>query len=285
GEGAEALLALPILLSLDGRALSLLQVRNLAAAEGRVFLDHQRTPLVDALLAQGTVVIMSASHDDAGGYEAQQGFDAVARVLAGGLAGGFAAGSALERLLDILGGNREAGAWTRASQLLTRPGEALVAVELVDDPAALRLVARTQEISLRALGQGSGTLRRIFSKLGGAAPRIGYRRLVAARFHGAGGSVTLAGGRRPLFVIAHAIAPLMALPTDELMISALDGQPEAAVNCEHPHFRALLRLYERAPDMAAYCLAKSLLLQVDRNLELDLALMGAALGRELTEVG
>ena len=54
---------------------------------------------------------------------------------------------------------------------------------------------------------------------------------------------------------------------------------EAAVNREHPRFRTLYRLYRQSPELASYCLAKSLLLSEDRLLDRDVEMMKAALGR------
>ncbi|MCA9634911.1 MAG: hypothetical protein KC420_02645, partial [Myxococcales bacterium] len=54
-------------------------------------------------------------------------------------------------------------------------------------------------------------------------------------------------------------------------------RPEAAVNHDHPHLQALVKLRARDPAMAAYCLAKDLLLAEDRRLDLDGPLMAAAL--------
>lgn len=106
------------------------------------------------------------------------------------------------------------------------------------------------------------------------APEIGFRKLVCARLHGA------SGGQSPrdrLFVVGHEIAPLMAIPTAELLLSDRPARPEAAVNGEHPHFRALLKLAERQPTIAAYGLAKALVLDGDRGLEFDVDLMQAAI--------
>ena len=55
----------------------------------------------------------------------------------------------------------------------------------------------------------------------------------------------------------------------------LEGN-KAAVNREHPHFRALLSLAEREPSLAAYCLARCLLLDRDQGLAFDTPLMEAA---------
>ena len=80
--------------------------------------------------------------------------------------------------------------------------------------------------------------------------------------------------------LAHEIAPLMAIPTEDRMLNQRSERPQAAVNCEHGHFRALLRLANGGDpelgDIAAYCLAKALLLDADRGLALDPLLISAA---------
>ena len=83
----------------------------------------------------------------------------------------------------------------------------------------------------------------------------------------------------PLFVIGRQCGGLMAVPPPGLETEKEDRpkRPEAAVNRDHPQFRALLGLQERAPDLAAYCLAKDLLLTEDRLIERDLELLDAAL--------
>jgi hypothetical protein len=102
-------------------------------------------------------------------------------------------------------------------------------------------------------------------------PKLGFRKLVCARLHGA------PGASQPLFVVAHAVAPLMAIPTQDLLLSEQPLRPEAAVNIEHPHFRALLQMAREQPTLAGYCLAKALLLDRDRGLEFDVELIDAAI--------
>jgi hypothetical protein len=55
------------------------------------------------------------------------------------------------------------------------------------------------------------------------------------------------------------------------------SHPEAAVNRHHPQYQALLRLHRRSPGLAAYCLAKDLLLSEDLMLERDLELLDRSL--------
>ncbi len=78
----------------------------------------------------------------------------------------------------------------------------------------------------------------------------------------------------PFFVMATELNELMARPSLHADTSSL----AVAVNREHPHFQRLLELQERKPQMAYYCLAKSLLLQEDRNLHFDMEIIKAARG-------
>jgi hypothetical protein len=83
------------------------------------------------------------------------------------------------------------------------------------------------------------------------------------------------GAEVPLFVTGRRLGELMARPPS----SRPSGKHllEAAVNRDHPHFRRLAALHARRPALAAYCLAKSLLLQDDRLLDRDLDLVRRSL--------
>ncbi len=77
----------------------------------------------------------------------------------------------------------------------------------------------------------------------------------------------------PIFLVQHAQVGHLKLPPQHGSLGQAGG---IAVNREHPHFLLLLRLYEVEKQLAAYCLAKALLLQDDRDLIMDTALMSAA---------
>ena len=180
----------------------------------------------------------------------------------------------LARMRDKLLNRPEVGAWARAAELIARPDQVAVGVEEVDDdPAAVALVARAMAILSAALGSKPNVFARALSALQVRESRsFGYQRLVAARFHAAPGEWP------PLFVVAEEIAPLMAIPTVDTLVSERPDWPEAAVNIEHPHFRALLRLAGEQPELAGYGLAKALLLDADRGLGFDIDLIEAATG-------
>ncbi|PRP97874.1 heat shock protein 90 [Enhygromyxa salina] len=276
-EGADALEGLgaaPLLLGLDGRAYTLDQLCERAAGDGRVYVDTEPSALVEQLLGQGTPVIMIPGANELGGANSVEIAGPVTRVLANGLSREFVSTGVFAQLRDKLRGAPEVDAWVKAGEMIARPVDVLVGVELIEDQAqaqARALVARAWSVLERGLGPRPNLFARAVTFLRRLEPTVGYSGLVCARFHGA------PGGRQPLFVVAHEVAPLMAIPTAEIMLNERPERPEAAVNCEHSHFRGLSRLAEHEPEMAAYCLAKALLLDENRGLELDTSLIAAAL--------
>ncbi|MFN3202524.1 MAG: ATP-binding protein [Bradymonadia bacterium] len=93
--------------------------------------------------------------------------------------------------------------------------------------------------------------------------------------HLAAGRLTSVEEEPPLFVVARRLSPLMARPPATLSAEQR-SRMQVAIHGGHPHFQRLRRLYQTAPALAAYCLAKSLLLSEDHMLSADLALIGAA---------
>jgi hypothetical protein len=132
--------------------------------------------------------------------------------------------------------------------LVSTPDAAFLRVRLVDpDPDEARLVAAAAAL-LADVGAG-------------------YRRLAVCVLDGGG----------PLFVLGRALAPLMQRPpAGRVWLDRRPRRPEAAVDRGHPLFRRWLALQARSPALAAYCLAKDLLLVEDRLLGRDLELMAAA---------
>lgn len=264
-ESAEALLPymqVPLLLGHDGRGVALEQLCKQAAADGRVFVEHEPTRLVEQLIEQGTPVIVIPNSSELGGQ-----LGPVTRVIANGLSLEFAKLGALGKVIKEV-----RGLWARTGELISRPVDVLVGVDVDDRPQPQALIKHAAVLLERGFGPEPGLVGRALKFLRREQLGLGYARLVSARLHGAPGQ------RLPLFVVAHAIAPLMAIPTPDRFVSARTERPEVAVNCEHPHFRTLLRLAEHEPELAAYCLAKSLLLDDERALEYDGKLMLAAVG-------
>lgn len=109
-----------------------------------------------------------------------------------------------------------------------------------------------------------------------AATEAGYRRVVACTLP----------DQSALFVLGRTISPMMQRPPQgRLFMSSRPRRPEAAVHCGHPLFRRWIELQRAAPALAAYCLAKDLLLIEDRLLGCDAALMAAARPIEVASYG
>jgi len=82
----------------------------------------------------------------------------------------------------------------------------------------------------------------------------------------------------PLFVLGRDLDEVMARPPDSLAADRIAQRPHAAVNRDHPHVQKLVEFADEKPQLAGYCLAKSLLLTEDRRLEDDADLIRAATG-------
>jgi hypothetical protein len=102
------------------------------------------------------------------------------------------------------------------------------------------------------------------------AIKAGYRKLRTFR--------ASASRRAPFFVTGKKIAPLMSHPS---LVARREREKklEVAVNRDHEHFKSLVRLQQRSPKLAAFCLARALLLNEDRLLDSDVGMMAEALQR------
>jgi hypothetical protein len=264
-EGGGALVAYadrPLWLGLDSKGYSLDRLYDHAITDDheQILVDDQLSPLTERLLAEAApVVLVPALDEPIPGVE--RGGNPVTRVLVQAIAHRLRERNLLVRVVDRL---FHSPTDARASALIVRPAEVLIGVgEVERDSAAARLVADAERLLTGEYARPGAKRRR--------AKSLGHRRLVCAE---------LFGDASPLFVVGPRVGPLMTRPGRP----TYEGRhaPEAAVNREHPHFRALLSLAEREPSLAAYCLARSLLLDRDRGLEFDTPLMEAAI--ELSHV-
>ncbi len=251
----------PVWLGLDSKGYSLDQLFDHAIDDGheQILVDDQLSALTQRVLEQGIpVVLVPAIDEPIPGLG--RGGNPVQRVLVQAIAHRLRKRTLLARTFERFASNAGKQADARALALPLRPADVLVGVgPVASDLAAARLVADAERLLL-------GDFDRV-----GLANRLrgrnsfGVRRLVGAQ---------LDGDTSPLFVVGPNVGPLMARPGR----AHYDRQRarEAVVNCEHPHFRALLDLANREPALAAYCLVRSLLLDRDRGLEFDMPLMEAA---------
>jgi len=226
----------PLLRMVDGSAVSLAQLWAAASEDRRVFVADAGGPLAEQLVAAGTPVLLAARPPGE-------------RSPSAGV-GGVIDRYAQHRYRRSLRGRlAQLGLPFAAPELLVcAPEAAFVRVHvLTPRPEEARLIAAAASLL--------------------AAVSAGYRRLVACVLPEDG----------PLFVLGRAISPMMQRPPDgRLFLDGRPRRPEAAVHVGHPLFRRWLELQTTAPALAAYCLAKDLLLIEDRLLGADVALMAAA---------
>lgn len=230
----ERVVAQPLLRTVDGRAVSLQAVREACRRDDRVYVAAAPSPLTAALAEQGVPVLLSSRTP---ATEAAVG-DATTRIVAG----------FLEATRGVLRGAMDwafkIDAHAEIMSRIEHPERVLIAVDRDEASPAQRseLVSRANALLSRA--------------------KAGYGQVVLGR-------VRVAAEEAPMFVLGRSIAPLMARPPGSTYERGRFERPHALVNREHPHFRAIERTADRYPDMAAYFLAKSLLLAEDRALDKD----------------
>lgn len=228
----------PLLRTVDGQAISLDRLWDAAREDRRVFCSDAVGPLEELLIAAGTPVLLRAG----------TGSNAALAVHGDGAA--LAARYASHRHRRSVRGR------------LAALGLPLAVPDLqVVEPAAIFLhvepVTPTPEED-QLVTAAAALLAEIDA---------GYRRLIVCALADDG----------PLFVLGRTIAPMMQRPPDGVLFEEKrPRRPEAAVHRAHPLFQRWLVLQRSAPALAAYCLAKDLLLREDRLLGRDVALMAAA---------
>jgi len=240
----------PLLRMVDGGVTSLAAVAEAAVRDGRIFVTDAPSALVTQLGSQSIPVLAGRRRADAAvdeeAFRTGEDLEPALRLVVAYVSH-HRRSKLVKRLLSMLTAT-DYGAGTAA--LIVHPEDVYLAVE-VDAPSSGDDVA---------LIEAAG---RLLDRVGG-----GYQRLV--------GCVLAAPcDTPPLFLVARDVGPLMAIPPDGPVEKDRPRRPEAAVNRDHPQFRALVGLHRRAPGLAAYCLAKDLLLQEDRLIERDLDLLAA----------
>jgi len=230
----------PLLRTVDGGAVSLEEVWSAARSDGQLYVSDQATEISAALAHQGTPVLFARRDPD-------DGFGDVASILVAYLAHRSST-SLFGRARSVFGFDH----WGAFAKMLKVPEATLLAVEEVSDAGPASALIDDAAALLKTTGAG-------------------YRRLVGCR-------ITGVHHDPPLFVVARTIQPLMAPPPPGMVGQGFRLlRPEAALNLDHPQVHALVELRSAEPEMAAYFLAKDLLLAEDRELELDSQLIAAAL--------
>jgi hypothetical protein len=226
----------PILRTVVGTAATLNDALEAVGRDGRVFIAAASSRLTAALHDQSIPVF-------AGSAAADQQRDLIgpaALVIRRYLA---------ERSRDsVVGFVRrrffKADLDEEAAGRIAHPEDVLVSVEVDDDPQpdVRQLLVRAAELLARV--------------------DAGYKELRSGRIEA-----------RPdapaLFVLGRELAPVMALPPEGGYERGFLERPTAVVDTEHPMFRRFRQAFASTPELAAYCLAKSLLLTEDVLLDRD----------------
>lgn len=257
-EQLESLLALEerlIFRFVDGRPSNLRRLLEIWERDGRLLVADSRTKLTDELRAQKIPVVFGRAPGFWSSAPGAADMSHICRIFAR-YAHHHLSKTLVERTRGLVGWLFD-GVMSGSQKLDVRLKESMNAPEQVYVPVILDAKPAPLE---QALVDAAGEL------LVGA--QTGFRRMAL-------GELGSAPTSQPLFVVARKLSPLMALPPEG---ASSKKNLEVVVNRDHPQFRVLARLYERDPQMAAYCLAKDLLLDEDRMLERDIALMKLARG-------
>lgn len=230
-----------ILRLVDGRPMTLERMLELWERDDRLLLAAERTALTDSLASEQIPVIYGL---------APRGPESMLRVVGQVFvrhASHVLGASIKQHALGVLRwmGVSVMKIESRLMEGMLHPDQVYLPVELDD----------TVEAPMRELVEAASQL---LHKVD-----AGYRELGTCRV------VSLSSEEAPLFVVAPKLARHMARPTQVKQKRRM----EAAVNRDHRQLKALLALHQRSPSMAAYCLAKALLLDQDRLIERDTQLM------------
>ncbi|MCX4240333.1 ATP-binding protein [Paraliomyxa miuraensis] len=243
---ADELLERPILRTVHDRVISLGGVVEALERDGRIFVAASPSSLTERLQHGDVPVLLGdrrSTLDDGTS-------DPVTRLLVR-----FLAARRTHSLVGKVGRRLGQDPVELARDRVVHPQAVFVRVGL--DAPPLRDHERLVEQAHRALRDAD----------------LGYQELVI-------GTVEGEDQDPPLFVLGRRIEELMQRPPRGSYRRGFLERPRALVNRRHPHFVAMLDLHRVDPALAAYCLAKALVLAEDRtkSLECDPMLAAAARG-------
>ena len=249
----------PILRGANGEPLTLEMAREAFRGDGRILLAEHPSDLTRQLAELEVPVFLGRAPTSLG---AHSGVDGSIHPL-----------DAANRLIWLYVAQREERTWKAQAmgiiceildlkstdigsevwQSMNVPEEVYLNVSLDEEtPDELHLLVKGAHRALRKIGSGFRRVRTFTPLTASADP--------------------------PLFVTARKLGGLMARPPRG--VKETKKRLDAAVNRRHPYVKALVRFHRRSPALAAYCLAKGLLLYQDRMLDRDVALMKVALASE-----
>jgi hypothetical protein len=238
---------LPLIRLLSGRVATLDELYETWKRDGRLLITDDPSELTDELEAMGVPVVYGRSPDaDSHDHPLQPLRRLIRRYLTYRVET-----TVVGRIRRFFGKNLK----TKTNGALVAPAAVYMPVVLDDGvPDASRELVEHAARLLEAIDAG-------------------YRKLTTCQLGAPEQDA-------PLFVLARRLGAVMARPPRGVAEERPSKRPEAAVNRDHPHFQRLLELHAHSPEIAAYCLAKSLLLTEDRMLDADVDLIGACLPKE-----
>ncbi len=228
--------------TVDGRALTFAAIKAAFDRDARVFVADAPSSLTESLRTAGTPVILGG-----GGHIAGDGTDSVSAVLV--------------RYLWLHAKAEVAGI---ARRLVGQDLLAMIKAKVVHPEVALVHASPIPEAAPEVEGllwDTAETLRVANQRYGEIVP----------------GTVQGSPEFPCLFAMGPTISAVMQRPPTGMYDRGWLERPAVMVNVEHGHVRALLGLRETDRAMAAYCLAKAILLEEDRNLDDDQVLADAAM--------
>ncbi len=228
-----------ILRTLSGQAAALDVVTRSVEDHGRAYVADAASRLTKCLFEEGVPVFVSGG----GAIDVD---DSVAHVMVRFLAA--------QTRLGVVGFVRSAlrfDPMEDARARVVHPAQVMIAVSLdseipVDEAELIRDASNLLDIV-----------------------KLGYGSIAPGTLEGSVDSSRL-------FVLGRKLAPVMQVPPRGIYRRSLLERPHAVLNRHHPHFRWLVDVRRAQPQMAAYCLAKSLMLTEDRALDKDTELIASA---------
>ena len=229
---------------MDEGSTSLALLADAQKQDGRIYAAGARTPLVDALCAQGIPVLTP-----------------VARVAGGGAwsSDGFGTHGLLSDLIVRFGTARQQTLfWERMNRWAVGIMGGEYRTPHVADPIYdPHQVYERVSIDDRVPAEFVEFIREIRAALK-SATRTKYKTITTGTLPGVANA--------PFFVVGRVEGPFMARSPDTSTTDKEDGFV-AVINREHPDVQSLLRLRAVAPQVAVYNATRNLLLARDRRLE------------------
>lgn len=244
----------------NGSCCSLAELFEQWKREKRVLMSDSFDELSARLHENGMLVVFGMSFHGTSGF----GADVVRRLIARSLT--------LQRGASMRGGIVRAGRWVAdglgiSSDFLNGKS---IGVHSIVSPAGVYFPVELDEKVPEDILPLLKAAERLLTTC-----KSGYRSLTSV-------GMLKTSVESPFFVVVAKVGKLMMRPPAGASAESRRAM-DVVVNREHPRFLEIFQVYKTEPEMGAYMLAKALLLEEDRLLDLDAKLMEAALRPTLQE--